>query len=179
MNTTNIKTAPPENKQMDCTNFEGYPFHHRQPDVDIQREIIRSVAATAVFLALLGITATILAIHMSQGPADQAEGTATGQFTSMIRYQYNISDSVGYLACALVLATFSMKSMRPLRVTAIASNIAFLVYAFSIHLPPIFVLHGILLPLNIFRLAQVERARRMPVRFQANADSPDDPAIVG
>jgi hypothetical protein len=40
-------------------------------------------------------------------------------------------DACGYLASALVLATFSMKSMRPLRITAIASNIALLLYALT------------------------------------------------
>ena len=68
-------------------------------------------------------------------------------------------DACGYVASALVLATFSMKSMRPLRITAIASNIAFLLYALNMHLQPIFILHGILLPLNIFRLVQIESAR--------------------
>ena len=68
-------------------------------------------------------------------------------------------DAYGYLASALVLATFSMKSMRPLRITAIVSNIAFLLYALNMHLQPILILHGILLPLNLFRLAQIELAR--------------------
>jgi hypothetical protein len=68
-------------------------------------------------------------------------------------------DSCGYLAAALVLATFSMKSMRMLRMTAIASNITFLLYAVSAHLVPVVILHGLLLPLNIFRLAQIELTR--------------------
>ena len=38
------------------------------------------------------------------------------------------SDAIGYLASALVLAAFCMKEMIPLRVVAICSNIAFLVY---------------------------------------------------
>ena len=64
--------------------------------------------------------------------------------------------AMGYLASALVLATFSTKSMRLLRSTAIVSNAAFLTYALAADLAPIVVLHGILLPLNIFRLAQIE-----------------------
>jgi hypothetical protein len=57
----------------------------------------------------------------------------------------------GYVASALVLATFSMKSMRPLRIPAIDSNIVLLLYALNMHLQPIFILHGILLPLNILQ----------------------------
>jgi hypothetical protein len=65
----------------------------------------------------------------------------------------------GYMASALVLATFSMTSMRPLRLTAIASNLAFIFYAFLTDMHPILVLHGILLPLNIYRLVQIELVR--------------------
>ena len=67
-------------------------------------------------------------------------------------------DLLGYSAGALVLGTFAMKSMRPLRLTAIASNLAFICYSLVMDLHPILVLHGILLPLNIFRLAQTETA---------------------
>jgi|HubBroStandDraft_2_1064218.scaffolds.fasta_scaffold526991_2 hypothetical protein len=72
-------------------------------------------------------------------------------------------DLDGYIASALVLATFSMKSMRTLRVVAIASNVAFILYALVADLHPILVLHAILLPLNIVRLAQMElTANRRP-----------------
>ena len=66
-------------------------------------------------------------------------------------------DVIGYIASALVLATFSMQSMRSLRATAIASNIAFIAYATYGHLPPILILHSVLLPLNIIRLMQIDR----------------------
>ena len=39
-------------------------------------------------------------------------------------------DALGYLAASLVLATFCAKKMVPLRALAIASNIAFVAYAF-------------------------------------------------
>jgi hypothetical protein len=67
-------------------------------------------------------------------------------------------DLDGYVASALVLATFSMKSMRALRLLAIASNVAFILYALVADLHPILVLHASLLPLNIVRLAQTELA---------------------
>lgn len=58
----------------------------------------------------------------------------------------------GFVACSLVLATFAMKSMRRLRFVAILSNIAFIYYAAALGLLPIFLLHAILLPLNLWRL---------------------------
>ncbi len=65
-------------------------------------------------------------------------------------------DIIGYLASALVLATFSMRSMRPLRMMAIASNIAFIAYAVIGSMPPILILHSILLPMNVMRLSQMD-----------------------
>jgi hypothetical protein len=77
-------------------------------------------------------------------------------------------DVLGYAASALVLATFCMKSMRWLRASAIASNFAFILYALVTDMRPILILHTILLPVNIYRLAQVGlhrlgKARTEPV----------------
>jgi CRP-like cAMP-binding protein len=63
----------------------------------------------------------------------------------------------GYLAAILVFVTFYMRTMQPLRVMAIASNVAFLAYAIPFHLWPIVILHGLLLPLNAMRLIQLRR----------------------
>jgi hypothetical protein len=69
------------------------------------------------------------------------------------------SDASGYIASGLVLLTFCMTSMRPLRMVAIASNVAFIAYALTAHLYPVLLLHSILLPLNATRLVQIELAR--------------------
>jgi len=69
---------------------------------------------------------------------------------------------LGTTACLLVLCTFSMASMRRLRLVAIASNLAFIGYAWSLGLWPILLLHSVLLPLNLLRLVQMGRARRRP-----------------
>ncbi|MEJ8571725.1 cyclic nucleotide-binding domain-containing protein [Microbaculum marinum] len=61
----------------------------------------------------------------------------------------------GYLASALVFVTFYMKTMLPLRIVAIASNVAFITYALFEGLTPILILHATLLPLNSIRLAQI------------------------
>ena len=69
----------------------------------------------------------------------------------------NWVEATGYLASALVLATFCMKTMISLRCAAISSNIAFIVYGFYDGLYPVLVLHAILLPLNAWRAIQMLR----------------------
>jgi hypothetical protein len=63
-------------------------------------------------------------------------------------------DGLGYLAAALVLATFTAKNMVSLRALAIGSNLAFIAYGFSAKLWPILLLHLIMLPLNLLRLRE-------------------------
>jgi hypothetical protein len=71
---------------------------------------------------------------------------------------------VGYLASALVFVTFYMKTTVPLRLIAIASNIAFIAYGYLGDMMPILLLHAGLLPLNLWRVCQtlrpVNRLRR-------------------
>ena len=61
----------------------------------------------------------------------------------------------GYLASALVLATFWMTRMVPLRIVAICSNIAFFTYGMALGLAPVAILHAVLLPVNVWRLWQI------------------------
>lgn len=58
------------------------------------------------------------------------------------------ADAIGYLAAGLVFVTFCMRSMVPLRLVAIASNIAFIAYGHLGQLTPVLVLHGLLLLVN-------------------------------
>src|SRR5690242_332745 len=66
---------------------------------------------------------------------------------------------IGYLAAVLVASSFYMKTMIPLRVFAIASNVCFITYGFfsSPVLYPVMILHLFLLPLNIIRLWQIKK----------------------
>ena len=69
----------------------------------------------------------------------------------------DIGDLFGYVASLLVFATFYMQRMAPLRVTAIASNLAFISYAWFDGLTPILLLHCALLPLNVLRLFELRK----------------------
>jgi CRP/FNR family transcriptional regulator, cyclic AMP receptor protein len=70
----------------------------------------------------------------------------------------------GWVSAVLVFSSFFMKTMVPLRIVAIASNIAFITYAllglvYGVfgRVYPILVLHSCLLPLNIVRLRQQQQ----------------------
>jgi CRP-like cAMP-binding protein/multidrug resistance efflux pump len=60
-----------------------------------------------------------------------------------------------WVASLLTFTTFYMKTMVPLRVVGILSNVAFLAFALIEHIVPVIILHGTLLPLNIYRLREI------------------------
>jgi hypothetical protein len=66
-------------------------------------------------------------------------------------------DLCGYVASALVLAAFYMKDIIPLRLAALASNLAFIAYGLAFGLTPIWLLHALLVPLNGYRLMEAHR----------------------
>jgi CRP/FNR family transcriptional regulator, cyclic AMP receptor protein len=68
-------------------------------------------------------------------------------------------DYVGYLASILVLFTFCARTMIPLRLIALGSNLAFLAYGGLLHLYPVLLLHAVLLPVNAWRLTEILRLR--------------------
>ena len=82
-----------------------------------------------------------------------------------------VAEFSGYVAAGLVFATFYMKTVIPLRVVGITSNVAFLVYSWLAGLLPIFVLHSTLLPLNLWQLLQI-RALVREVRKTTAGDMP-------
>ncbi len=67
----------------------------------------------------------------------------------------SVGEFAGFVASILVFITFYMKTMVPLRIIGICSNVAFITYALLDGLVPILILHSALLPLNIFRLHQI------------------------
>ena len=69
----------------------------------------------------------------------------------------DLGELFGYLASLLVFIAFYMRRMLPLRIVAIASNVAFISYAWIDGLTPILLLHGALLPLNVLRLFELQR----------------------
>ena len=80
--------------------------------------------------------------------------------------------TIGFIASALVLAAFGMKDMVNLRIVAICSNLAFIIYALVLNLLPVLILHVVLLPLNGWRLMEALKQRSgqssVPLRPVAN-----------
>ena len=61
------------------------------------------------------------------------------------------TDLLGYAASCAVLASFLMRTMVPLRLAAILSNVLFLVFGYIQHIYPVLFLHMALLPINAWR----------------------------
>ena len=96
----------------------------------------------------------------------------------------NIWDTAGYLASSLVITAFCMKDILQLRVAASVSNVAFLIYGLALGLAPVWLLHAILLPVNLWRLWQYgsrnrageggirTRARRRAIKVRRSPTRP-------
>ena len=67
---------------------------------------------------------------------------------------------IGFIAAGLVIATLSMRTMVPLRIVGIASNVAFVTYGLYFDSLPTVLLHAILLPLNVYRLREMMKLIR-------------------
>lgn len=62
---------------------------------------------------------------------------------------------VGYFGATLTLCVYSMRRMIPLRIIGICANCVFITYGFLAEVYPQMVLHGLLLPINVFRLREM------------------------
>ena len=69
-------------------------------------------------------------------------------------------DVIGWAAALMTFIAYSMKTMLPLRVAAIASNVLFILYGLLTDAMPILALHVTLLPFNTYRLMQILRLTR-------------------
>lgn len=71
----------------------------------------------------------------------------------------NLPDILGWCACLLMLATFCCQRPQPLRLFAVAANLAFIAYGLTADLAPVLALHLTLLPVNLYRLSGLLRGR--------------------
>jgi CRP/FNR family cyclic AMP-dependent transcriptional regulator len=74
-----------------------------------------------------------------------------------MEFSFNLGILLGATASTLTLASFSMKSMLPLRAFALASNLFFIAYGYVDSLWPVLILHTCLLPLNVKRLLDIRK----------------------
>ena len=79
-------------------------------------------------------------------------------------------DMVGFSAAAASLVAFSARTMIPLRIAAICSNVLFIAFGLLSGFWPSALLHALLLPLNVYRLRAMHRlVRRIAVAARAEA----------
>jgi CRP/FNR family transcriptional regulator, cyclic AMP receptor protein len=72
-----------------------------------------------------------------------------------------MADVLGYAASLAVLATFLTRTMVPLRLIAILSNILFLAFGYVQNIHPVLFLHMALLPINVWRLLALRQSAGM------------------
>jgi hypothetical protein len=81
-------------------------------------------------------------------------------------------DVTGYTAALAVLGAFCMTGIIPLRVLAIVSNILFAAYGILAHLYPVFLLHMVLLPINLGKLARLLQGERATRDAEVRRETP-------
>ena len=64
-------------------------------------------------------------------------------------------DILGYFGASLTLCVYSMRRMIPLRVIGICANCVFIAFGYLAEVYPQMILHGLLLPINAFRLREM------------------------
>ena len=69
--------------------------------------------------------------------------------------EISFGEVFGYAAAVVTFATYSMKTMIPLRISGIVANILFITFVYLDGIYPTLVLHAILLPVNSVRLYQM------------------------
>jgi len=70
--------------------------------------------------------------------------------------EISFAELLGYVAAVVTLATYSMKTMIPLRISDIVANILFITFSYLAGVyPTLLVHHAVLLPVNSVRLYQM------------------------
>lgn len=68
-----------------------------------------------------------------------------------------IAQLCGYVAALFTVTAYSMRTMIPLRISGICANCLFIAYGYFSPAYPNLVLHLVLLPLNLYRLRQMQQ----------------------
>jgi hypothetical protein len=85
-------------------------------------------------------------------------------------------DMVGYMGGLVTVWGLNQKTMIPLRVGAVCGNIVFLTFGLLAGSNPTFVVHSLLLPLNLFRMYQMIKLVR-DMRLSTNQENSLEPLV--
>lgn len=90
--------------------------------------------------------------------------------------QWSWIEPIGYLGSLFMFLTFFMKTMIPLRITAITANCIMIVYTALAGVIPVLILQSCLLPLNVLRFVQMQRLVQR-VKASSRGDFQIDPLL--
>ncbi len=82
--------------------------------------------------------------------------------------ELGLVEAIGWVAALATLVTYAMRTMLPLRMAALVSNLFFFVYAAIESIYPTMVMNAILLPINLYRIYDIRRTTRMMQDMRAD-----------
>lgn len=85
------------------------------------------------------------------------------------------ADCLGWLAAALMVATFGCREARCMRPLAVATNLAFIGYGLTAALAPVLALHVLLLPINSWRWWECRRQQQAAASLPGSGQAGTDP----
>jgi CRP/FNR family transcriptional regulator, cyclic AMP receptor protein len=85
--------------------------------------------------------------------------------------ELNWVELVGYAGTTATIATYSMRTIVPLRIAGILSSLFFIAYALLVGVSPLLMTELVLLPINCWRLCEAVRPKLSSRRLR--------PALLG
>ena len=88
-----------------------------------------------------------------------------------IRSKMDLANLLGLIGGIFYVASVTLRTMIPLRIAAIISNILFMGYGLLAKALPTFFMYAVLLPINCFRLYQIQQlVKRVKIASQGDLD---------
>lgn len=88
-----------------------------------------------------------------------------------IRSKMDLANLLGLIGGIFYVASVTLRTMIPLRIAAIISNILFMGYGLMAKALPTFFMYAVLLPINVFRLYQIQQlVKRVKIASQGDLD---------
>jgi len=88
-----------------------------------------------------------------------------------IASKMDLANLLGLIGAIFYVASMTLRTMIPLRIAAIISNILFMGYGLLAKALPTFIMYAVLLPINVFRLYQIQQlVKRVKVASQGDLD---------
>ncbi len=88
-----------------------------------------------------------------------------------IRSKMDLANLLGLIGAIFYVASVTLRTMIPLRIAAIISNVLFMGYGLMAKALPTFFMYAVLLPINCFRLYQIQQlVKRVKIASQGDLD---------